>query len=49
MITEDTLRNMESMGGSFVKKLASLYRSADVFNKGILHGTFKKYFDEYKK
>jgi len=48
MIDEETLRNMERYGGSFVMTLARLYRYADVFNKKKLEKVFKEYFEEYK-
>lgn len=42
-----TCRNMEKFGGSFVVKLAGLYRSADLTNKRILKDAFSEYFEKY--
>lgn len=44
---ESTLRLMEQNGGSFVKKLASLYRSADADNSRKLLVVFGEYFEKY--
>lgn len=48
MIPEEVLEKMERYGGSFVKKLAELYRLADPFNKKKLEKYFREYFEEYR-
>jgi len=49
MIAEETLRNMEIHGGSFVKLLAELYRVADTNNKAKLESCFAEIFERYEK
>jgi hypothetical protein len=48
MISEKALENMERYGGSFVKKLAELYKVADGDNKKILEKNFERYFKKYE-
>jgi len=49
MISEETLNNMTTFGGNFVKQLAILYRYADMRNKAKLESCFAEYFKAYEK
>ena len=44
---DDVIAVMESLGGSFVSGLASLYRRADSTNRWKLKATFSDYWAEY--
>ena len=46
---EQTLENMETYGGGFVKQLAILYLHADYKNKMKLEQTFSELFEQYDK
>lgn len=48
-VDEETLRLMEERGGSFVRALALLYRTADPFNKERVERCFGEYFEAYRK
>lgn len=45
----DILDEMERFGGSFVTKLASLYRSADHVNRAKILHTWSNYFADYDR
>lgn len=46
---EDILDEMELIGGSFVRRLALLYRAADPVNQVKLRVVFNNYFVEFDK
>ena len=48
-MNEETLLAMETHGGSFVRKLAALYRSADAANREILERAFSHYVVQYEE
>lgn len=44
---DEIIDTMEVFGGSFVKNLSRLYRSADLPNQAILRQAFEHYFIQY--
>ena len=45
---EVVIEAMETYGGSFVRALALLYRTADPLNRARVRHSFGDYFEEYR-
>jgi len=45
---EVVIEAMETYGGSFVRALALLYRTADPLNRARVRHSFSDYFEEYR-